>query len=256
MAFVPPEKADKISAQIIDQIRDAILGGRFKLGDFLATEKELVNEFAVSKATVREALRVLEVMGLIEIKAGSSGGVFVADIDHKTTVHKLVNFLDLESTSIAQVTMMRYILEPAVARLAASKITAEDIVELKGIIEGSVAFPYAEHPREIGFHRYLPRLTQNPLLIMIMDFVDAIINKIKSNLELEAKFFEHVRRMHLEILRFLSEGDGEGAAEAIARDVLEVGNYLSDLTGTARFDPAVFGESRITLRDEIQECDP
>jgi DNA-binding GntR family transcriptional regulator len=102
----------------------------------------------------------------------------------------------------------------------------------------------------------LPRLTQNPLLIMIMDFVDAIINKIKSNLELEAKFFEHVRRMHLEILRFLSEGDGEGAAEAIARDVLEVGNYLSDLTGTARFDPAVFGESRITLRDEIQECDP
>jgi GntR family transcriptional repressor for pyruvate dehydrogenase complex len=201
-------------------------------------------------------LRVLEVMGLIEIKAGSSGGVFVADIDHKTTAHKLVNFLQLESTSIAQVTMMRYILEPAVARLAASKIRAEEALELKGIIEGSVAFPYAEHPREIGFHRYLPRLTQNPLLITIMDFVDAIINKIKSNLELETEFFEHVRKMHLEILRYLSEGDGEGAAEAIARDVLEVGNYLSDLTGTEKFDPVVFAGSRVASQDAIRDHDP
>ncbi|MBU0988954.1 MAG: GntR family transcriptional regulator, partial [Proteobacteria bacterium] len=61
--FKTVNKSDKISDNIIAQIRDSILSGQLKPGDRLASEKELIEQFGVSKATMREALRVLEVMG-------------------------------------------------------------------------------------------------------------------------------------------------------------------------------------------------
>ncbi|NNK95454.1 MAG: FadR family transcriptional regulator, partial [Desulfobacterales bacterium] len=64
--FDSAKKNEKITDVIISQVRDAILSGQLKPGDRLASEKELVNQFGVSKATLREALRALEVMGLVE----------------------------------------------------------------------------------------------------------------------------------------------------------------------------------------------
>ena len=74
-----------------------------------------------------------------------------------------------------------------------------------------------------------------------MDFVDTVLNNLKSTLSLESELFEHVRQMHLQILDCLIEKDGAKAARAIAHDVVEVGNYLSDLTKTPRFDPSILG---------------
>jgi DNA-binding GntR family transcriptional regulator len=74
-----------------------------------------------------------------------------------------------------------------------------------------------------------------------MDFVDTILNNLKSQLNLETEFFEHVRQMHLRILDCLIQRDGDNAAKAIAHDVLEVGNYISDLTNTPGFDPSILG---------------
>jgi DNA-binding GntR family transcriptional regulator len=74
-----------------------------------------------------------------------------------------------------------------------------------------------------------------------MDFVDTVLNNFKLTLNLETEFFEHVRKMHLQILDCLIEKDGEKAARAIAHDVIEVGNYLSNLTQTPSFDPSSLG---------------
>ena len=239
--FLPPGKKDKISDSIIEQIRDGILSGQLKSGEFLGSEKNLLAEFGVSKASMREALRVLEVMGLVEIKAGVTGGIYVAEIDEKATIYNIINILHHKSPSIAEITMIRYILEPIVAKIAAEKITQQDIKKLRAIIEGRIGFPRSKHPREIGFHRYLPRVTQIPFLITIMDFVDTVLNNFKLTLNLETEFFEHVREMHLQILGCLIEKDGEKAAKAIAHDVIEVGNYLSNLTKTPSFDPSSLG---------------
>ena len=247
--FLPAEKKDKISDHVIDQIRDGILSGKFKAGEFLGSEKNLLADFSVSKASIREALRVLEVMGLVEIRAGVSGGIFVAEVDEKATIYNIINILHHKSPSPSEITMIRYILEPIVARIAAEKINQKDIEKLKNIITGRVGFPRATHPREIGFHCYLPRVTRSPLLITIMDFVDTILNNLKSKLNLETEFFEHVRQMHLHILDCLIQKDGEKAAKAIAHDVLEVGNYLSDLTKTPRFNPSILGRLDYLFED-------
>jgi GntR family transcriptional repressor for pyruvate dehydrogenase complex len=235
--FQIASRTHKISDQIIEQIRNAILSGRFKPGDKVASEKELMSEFGVSKATLREALRVLEGMGLVEIRKGIAGGVFIAEVDMKTTIHGIINFLHFKTVSVKDITMIRYLLEPPVAQIAASRIQPDDIMKLESLIIENPAVPHTIVSREIGFHRYLARMTENPILILVMDFIDNILNDIKFQLDPGDEFYHKVARAHQAILECLKKKDGVGARREIVNDLLEVGNHLARLSGAQPFDP-------------------
>jgi DNA-binding FadR family transcriptional regulator len=153
--FLPPEKKDKISDYIIDQIRDGILSGKFKAGEFLGLEKDLLADFGVSKASIREALRVLEVMGLVEIKAGISGGIFVAEVDEKATIYNIISILHHKTPSPGEITTIRYILEPIAVRIAAEKSNQKDIEKLNNIITGRVGFTSEDDKLPERLHKEL-----------------------------------------------------------------------------------------------------
>jgi GntR family transcriptional repressor for pyruvate dehydrogenase complex len=246
--FQTTSRTHKISDQIIEQIRNSILSGRFKPGDKVASEKELMLEFGVSKATLREALRVLEGMGLVEIKKGISGGVFIAEVDMKTTIHGIINFLHFKTVSVKDITMIRYLLEPPVAQIAALRIQPEDIVKLESMIVEHPAVPQTIVSREIGFHRYLARMTENPILILVMDFIDNILNDIKFQLDPGTDFYHNVAKAHQAILECLKKRDGVGAREKIVNDLLEVGSHLAKLSGTQPFNPAMLLDENLPLR--------
>jgi GntR family transcriptional repressor for pyruvate dehydrogenase complex len=246
--FKTASRTHKISDQIIEQIRNAILSGRFKPGDKVAAEKELISEFGVSKATLREALRVLEGMGLVEIKKGIAGGVFIAEVDMKTTIHGIINFLHFKTVSIKDITMIRYLLEPPVAQIAASRIQPEDIIKLESMIVEHPAVPDTIVSREIGFHRYLARMTENPILILVMDFIDNILDDIKFQLDPGAEFYHKVAKSHQAILECLKQKDGVGARREIVNDLLEVGSHLANLSGTQPFDPAMLLDENLPFR--------
>lgn len=257
--FEAASKTEKVSDRIIEQIRDAVLSGELKPGDRLASEKELIAQFEVSKATMREALRVLEAMGLVEMRKGTQGGVFVAEVDMKTTIHSMMNFLHFTSVNISDITMLRFMLEPPVAHLAATRITSEDIKRLRTMIESEGVDYAAALKRDIGFHRYLARMTDNPILILIMDFIDNILRDVKSQLGLSSNFHDRVQEFHRGILGCLAKGDSRGARRVIAADLLWVGNHLSDLSGSPRFDPTVLGYNEQGERldgFEARESDP
>jgi GntR family transcriptional repressor for pyruvate dehydrogenase complex len=235
--FQIASRTHKISDQIIEQIRNAILSGRFKPGNKVASEKELMSEFGVSKATLREALRVLEGMGLVEIRKGIAGGVFIAEVDMKTTINGIINFLHFKTVSVKDITMIRYLLEPPVAQIAASRIQPDDIMKLESLIIENPAVPHTIVSREIGFHRYLARMTENPILILVMDFIDNILNDIKFQLDPGDEFYHKVARAHQAILECLKQKDGVGARKEIVNDLLEVGSHLARLSGAQPFDP-------------------
>ncbi|MBI5603810.1 MAG: FadR family transcriptional regulator [Deltaproteobacteria bacterium] len=235
--FQAAKKTSKISDQIIDQIRDAILSGKLKPGVRLASEKELADQFGVSKATMREAMRVLEVLGLIEIRKGLGGGIFIAEVGMRTTIHSIINFLHFQTLSIQEITMLRYLIEPTVARIAASKITDKDIENLKKIVGEKPSGSADEVSKEIGFHRYLARMAENTLLILIVDFVDNLLDSIKSKVKPGPDFYRDVRKSHQKILECLIKKDAPGAEMAMTQDLLEVDQYLCRVIGSAPFDP-------------------
>ena len=239
--FEAANKTEKVSDRIIEQIRDAVLSGQVKPGDRLASEKELIAQFGVSKATMREALRVLEAMGLVEIRKGTSGGVFIAEVDMKTTIHSIMNFLHFRSVSISDITMLRFTVEPSVAHLAVINATEKDLERLRKLAEITEADENGDVARDISFHRYLARMTQNPLLILILDFVDNLLRDAKYELHLSPEFYRHVRQSHRRIVDCLEARDASGARVEIARDLLEVDRYMAEAAGTPPFDPALLG---------------
>jgi len=246
--FKTASKSEKVSDKIIAQIRDAILSGQLNSGDKLASEKELMGQFEVSKATMREALRVLEVIGLIEVRKGTAGGAFVAKVGMKTTIHSLINFIHFQPVSIREITMLRYLIEPGVAQFAASRITDENINNLKKIIGEGIETPGSELSKEIGFHRYVARMAGNTLLTLIIDFIDNLLEDIKGRLDLGPEFYKEVREAHQIILECFIQRDSAAAGIAMTNDLLWVGEQLCKVDGSIPFDPLSMREN-ISLND-------
>ena len=137
------------------------------------------------------------------ITSAGSGGAFVAEVDMKTTINSIINFIYFKPVSVKEITMLRYFIEPAVARIAASKRTENDIENLREVIGEAVANRQSEISREIGFHQYLARMSGNTLLILLVDFVDNLLSTMKARLDLGPEFYLNVRKAHEIILECL-----------------------------------------------------
>jgi DNA-binding GntR family transcriptional regulator len=89
---------------VVEQVRGAIIDGSILAGERLPSERELAEQFGVSRATLREALRALEAVGLIEIRVGANGGAFATDGSLERSVDSLRNVVDLEAAARPQQT--------------------------------------------------------------------------------------------------------------------------------------------------------
>jgi GntR family transcriptional regulator, transcriptional repressor for pyruvate dehydrogenase complex len=235
--FKAANKRRKISHYVVEQIRTAILTGQFKPGDRLASEKELTDQFQVSKASMREAISALEVMGLIEIRNGIGGGIFAAEVDMNTTTNSLTNFLHFKNVSIRDITMFRYFLDPPLAQIAALKAEETDIQRLAKMTDEEVANQSNGDPKGIGFHRDIARFSENPLVILLMDFIESLLADIKVKLQPGDDFYQEVARDHYKILESFKTRDGAGARKAMAEHIICVGDHLAKLGRGASFDP-------------------
>src|ERR671935_3167782 len=90
-----PIRRPRASGEIVAQIERAIFGGHLSSGDRLESERELAEEFGVSRITVRDALRILEARGLIKVKVGASGGAFVSEANMDRVAESLSTMLRL-----------------------------------------------------------------------------------------------------------------------------------------------------------------
>ena len=227
-------RQSKAPQQIIQQIRGLILEGKLKPGDRLASETELMAEFGVSKATLREALRALESLGLIEIRKGANGGSFVTEVDMEITKENLANFLHFKNVSVEHLSAVRN-LEPYAARVAAEVMTDEDLGKLKKLIEFCrVALSESDSASlrkyEVKFHRTIANATRNPVLILILDFIENLLEDVKTILKPDINFSKRVFQSHERIYMALRSRDPEAASREMLEDILNVEAGLADLS--------------------------
>lgn len=134
-----PVNAGRVSAEIVEQIKTAIRAGQLKSGDRLPPERELTELFGVSRVTVRDALRVLEANGLVEIRVGAGGGAFVTAPGTGAVGEGISNMLLMRTVSPADVTETRLILEVGMLPLVCERATEEDLAALDDICERAEA---------------------------------------------------------------------------------------------------------------------
>lgn len=165
-----PIKAKKIYEEVVTQIRGLIAGGALKPGDKLLPERELAERLQVSRASVREAIRALEMMGFVDIKPGD--GTFVRDTDTDDIIQPLAMFLAVEKSSLLEMFEIRRIFETASARMAAERASEEEVVAIRTALEKmeeSLNLQDSEKGEEsdTAYHYAIAEATHNSLLIKL-----------------------------------------------------------------------------------------
>src|SRR6266852_6292423 len=129
-------KRRRVHESVAHQIRQAIFSGLLTPGHKLAPERELAVRFQTSRVALREALRALEKEGMITIKRGFGGGAFVADFDSalRALVDSLNTVVKLGHSKSGNLTEVRSILEPVMARLATQRASTEDLRAIEEIV--------------------------------------------------------------------------------------------------------------------------
>lgn len=226
-----PARQDKISTQIIRQIRGAILQGKYKVGDLLPAESELAAQLGVSRHTVREALRALEGMGLITLRRGAGGGPVVSEIQWETARESFADFIHFRQVSLADLSEVRLLLEPHIARKAAESFTPEMLRELEAVHEQCEALVSAGKSlsgamAEVMFHVLLAKHSGNPALWVILDFVNTVLTETKRALRPGKHFSRHVLEAHGKILKAIREKDAAAAETLMREHILEVESDL------------------------------
>lgn len=229
-----PIKPQKVSQQIIDLIRSSILANAAE-GEKLPNERALMQNFKVSRQTIREALCGLETMGLIKLRPGLGGGAFVTGVDIQVARNGLHNFLFGKDFSIHHITEVRLALEPSAAMLAASSMSAGDKENLTVILHDChKAIEREDDPAilrrlEIAFHASIVRATGNPIWVLLHDFVEHLLWDVKTQLKTRSEFSSQVLLMHEDILEAIMSGDAAAASERMRQDITRVEQYLMNI---------------------------
>jgi len=218
-------KANRISQNIVEQIRSAILARELKLGDQLPPEKDFAKHFGVSKSSLREAYRVLEAFGLLEIRQGMSGGAFIKEVDLATVKTCLVNYFFFQNPGISTYTQIRTFIEPQVVKICAEKITAEDIEYLENNILAMEQEPEGKRfvsDLDIAFHKKLVDITGNEIISLIVESIQTALINIKRIVHTDEQFLQMVCNDHKKIVSALREHDPEKAGNAMLEHINKV----------------------------------
>ncbi len=162
----------RISEVIVDQIRLLIRQGQLSAGDRLPSERELCERFGVSRVTVREALRVLEANGLVEVRVGARGGAFVTAPSSRLVGEGISDLISLATLSAMEVTESRMVFELGIVPLVSERATDDDIAALYEICDrSSAALKGDEYPLELSaeWHIRYARATHNRAIAMLVE---------------------------------------------------------------------------------------
>jgi GntR family transcriptional regulator, transcriptional repressor for pyruvate dehydrogenase complex len=170
IAFTPV-KSRRLYEEIVEQIKQLISGGELKPGDKLLSERELADRLQVSRVSVREALRSLEMLGFIEIRHGE--GTFIRDANADEVIRPLAMFLAVERGSLLDMFEVRRIFETATSALAAERASEEEVAHIGALLEKMKdriqhGDPEKGEEYDAAYHYAVAEASHNSLLIKLL----------------------------------------------------------------------------------------
>ncbi|WP_316859549.1 FCD domain-containing protein [uncultured Cohaesibacter sp.] len=166
---------------LADVVRDRILTEELAEGDRIPSDWVAPETLNASRGTIREALKILEIQGLIITKTGPGGGLFVSSIDPEDAIRFLDNLFLPDPPSISDIYALRKILEPQLAVSVAGTLSQEQFTYLQSLIylyedePVSAEEEYEQRLAELDFHTALANLCQNRLLGFVCSFLHSLL---------------------------------------------------------------------------------
>lgn len=224
---------NSITQQIIHQIHTAILAGRLAPGDKLPSESDLIKQFNISRQTLRESLRALEHMGLLESRKGMGGGSFIIEVDPSITKLNLLNYFYFQNLSIKDLSYFRKLIEPHSAKLAAKKMSDANIkilYDLNRSVEKHLNDKNYEGALsdEIAFHIKISEQTGNSLIVLLMEFIEDIVVDYKKVFQVGIDYLTVVLKAHDEIYQAIKNRDEDLAFNKMLEHISDLEENLSN----------------------------
>jgi DNA-binding FadR family transcriptional regulator len=218
-----PVSLGRVSHVIVEQIRLLINGGKLRPGDRLPSERELCTRFGVSRVTVREALRVLEAGGLVEIRVGAHGGAFVTTPTNERLGEGLADLLRLSPLTAAEVTEARMVFELGIVSMVVERATAEDIAALREICARQrAALKNGSYSMTLSaeFHTRVAACTHNAAIeMLVQSFHGPLLMSLNEAKSIAPSMGRRGNAEHQDFVEAVERGDAPAAMEIM-------GNHL------------------------------
>lgn len=234
-------KRIKRSDQIVESVKRWVALNRMQPGNRLPNERELMEQFECSKGTVREALKSLEVQGLVSIRTGPNGGAILERVPYEKASELLRNFLHFEQPSGSDIYALRTLVEPEIARLATPRLSQVDLDALDGLIErcevepGTFEERLSQRIAELDFHVLLAQRCGNAMLAFIGRFVNDMIRDLvifkKSALPEQREFSCANLAYHRQLIAAFRKGDATLARRLMHQHMKSAEHFNRELEG-------------------------
>ena len=213
---------DRVFTRVAEQLQKHILT-ELKPGDMLPPERELVRKFGVSRSSIRDAIRHLEAMGLLEPRQGV--GTVVRDPTIEVVVSPVTNVLLQKQKVIKELLDVRMIIEPALARRAALHATAEQVAEMEAILnrqEEKVRLGERATAEDTAFHYAIALAADNSIMLKLTHvLMDSLREMRERSLQVGDRQVKSLAGHH-HILAALKQGDAAAAKAAMRRHLSEI----------------------------------
>jgi DNA-binding FadR family transcriptional regulator len=224
----------KLAAKVARQIEAGIIAAGWPVGSVLGSELELRERYGVSRSILREAVRLTEHHQVTRMRRGPGGGLVVVAPDAGPALHAMVIYLEYIGLSVDDLMEARLLLEPLAAAAAAERVSEEDILELRTLLDEEV-----ERRDETGLHAQdrlhvvLGRMSGNPALELFVDVLTRLTashaytaGRLPKNVITAGKVNAHEK--HVEIVGAVIAGDGLRASAATTDHLSETAAWLRE----------------------------
>ena len=225
--LIEPIKKTRLAEEIADRIRRLILDGTFPADHSLPSERALAQRFAVSRGSIRDAIRVLETIGLLDSRHGQ--GTFTRELDVTRLVAPLAAVLTYRQDLQAELMDVRRLLEPAVAQAAAARVTDDEINELERILATQRRKQRAGQSaivEDTAFHAAIARATRNTVLVSIMEILNELLVESRKLALGQKGRPEQSIKGHEAVIGALRRRDGNAAAHAMRAHIDQIASML------------------------------
>jgi GntR family transcriptional repressor for pyruvate dehydrogenase complex len=224
----------RLSDTIAEQLLEAIVAGRFREGDILPSERELGDQFGVSRTVIREAIRALATRGVVEVQSGRGVRVIALDTASVTEAMSLL-LRGGSAIDFGKVHEVRMMLETHIAGVAAERATPEDLAELEELMEAWVAAGddlEATSRVDVDFHRAIAKSARNELYLVLLDSISgALLENRRATLALEHSHAK-VLDEHRAVVAAIKAHDPEAARRAMETHLAGVAEAWQAAPGT------------------------
>lgn len=211
---------------IVQQVLTLIEDGKLKRGDQLPSERELTETFKVSRTTVREAIRTLESMKLLQCRQGT--GTYVLASSEEALIQPLAAALFNKKDDIRDIFYIRKIIEPQVAHLAAENAMPQEIEEMETILrKQKESIERGENIIETdsAFHNLMAKATTNRVMERLIAALIDLLKQSREDYLMENENDERAKRSlegHRQILSAIKKGDSTAAQKSMLRHIEEI----------------------------------